>query len=500
MPEIVPRWEWRVAGEPAEAAARRLAELTPDRERESDELYVLSRDAEDSVKVRDGHLDVKHLERVSDEGLQQWRPVLKAAFPLSAADVGTVLGALRVAGATPEPVGTLDELVDRLVRPRDDVRAVEVHKRRRHVTVGGCMAEVSDLRAGGVDVRTVAVESEDPELLLAVVRELGLDDAPNTSVPRALKELVRLGSPRYAVVDVGTNSVKFHLAERRDDGSWRTLADRAEVTRLGEGSHETGKLGDGPMERTLAAISGMADEAGAAGAEGIAAVGTAGLRRASNGADFVAAVEERCGVRIHVISGEDEARLAYLAAVSALELPSEPIVVFDTGGGSSQFTFGHGTHVDEHVSVEVGAVRFTERFGLDGVVPEETLRSALDAIAAELAVLDDRASPKALVGLGGAVTNLAAVKLGLEAYDPDVVHGTVLDLAEVDRQLELYRTQSADERRAIVGLQPGRADVILAGACVVRTVLGELGCESLTVSDRGLRHGVLVERFGTTDR
>ena len=103
MPEIVPRWEWRVAGEPAEAAARRLADLASESPRESDELYVLSANAEDSVKVRDGLLDVKHLERVSDEGLQQWRPVLKAAFPLSAADVGTVLGALRVSGVTPEP-------------------------------------------------------------------------------------------------------------------------------------------------------------------------------------------------------------------------------------------------------------------------------------------------------------------------------------------------------------------------------------------------------------
>jgi exopolyphosphatase/guanosine-5'-triphosphate,3'-diphosphate pyrophosphatase len=104
--------------------------------------------------------------------------------------------------------------------------------------------------------------------------------------------------------------------------------------------------------------------------------------------------------------------------------------------------------------------------------------------------------PDALVGLGGAVTNLAAVRHALAAYDPDVVQGTVLDRAEIDRQIELYRTRSAEERRAIVGLQPKRAAVILAGACIVRTVLDKLGRESLTVSDRGLRHGVLIERFG----
>ncbi len=195
------------------------------------------------------------------------------------------------------------------------------------------------------------------------------------------------------------------------------------MTRLGEGIHETGTLDEAATARTLEAITAMVEEARRAGAEGIAAVGTAGLRRASDSAAFVAAVEERCGVRIEVISGEDESRLAYLAAVSALELPPGELVVFDTGGGSSQFTFGHGTQVDDHVSVEVGAVRFTERFGLDGVVSEETLRAALDAIAADLAVLDGRPRPAALVGLGGAVTNLAAVELGLAAYDPDVVQG-----------------------------------------------------------------------------
>ena len=101
-----------------------------------------------------------------------------------------------------------------------------------------------------------------------------------------------------------------------------------------------------------------------------------------------------------------------------------------------------------------------------------------------------------MVGLGGTITNLAAVKHGLATYDSDVVQGTVLDRAEVGRQIELYRIRTVEERRQIVGLQPGRADVILAGACIVRTVLDKLGCDSLTVSDRGLRHGLLVARFG----
>jgi exopolyphosphatase/guanosine-5'-triphosphate,3'-diphosphate pyrophosphatase len=241
----------------------------------------------------------------------------------------------------------------------------------------------------------------------------------------------------------------------------------------------------------------MAAEADREGAEATAAVGTAGLRRATNSAGFLDAVQQRAGVEIEVISGEEEGRLAYIAATSGLGVGTGgSLVVFDSGGGSSQFTFGDGEHVDERFSLNVGAVVITERCGLGGVVSDETLAAAFVAIGAELARLDDRPTPGSLVGMGGTVTNLAAVKHALATYDPDVVQGTVLDQAEVDRQIELYRTRSADERRTIVGLQPGRAEVILAGACIVRTILDKLGCSSVTVSDRGLRHGLIVDRFG----
>ena len=301
---------------------------------------------------------------------------------------------------------------------------------------------------------------------------------------------------RYAVIDVGTNSVKFHVGEKLDDGSWRTVVDRSEITRLGEGLDRTGKLEPEPMQRTLEAVAGMVDEARRDGVEEIAAVGTAGMRIAANSAELVQAVEGRTGVTIEVISGDEEARLAYRAAVAGLGIAGRSLAVFDTGGGSSQFTFGDGERVDDQFSVNVGAVRFTERFGLDGPVSGDVLAQALQAISDDLSQLDGRPAPDALVGLGGAVTNLAAVKHGLAAYDPEVVQGTELDLAEIDRQIELYRTRTADERREIPGLQPKRAEVILAGACVARTVTAKLHRSALTVSDRGLRHGVLADRFG----
>jgi exopolyphosphatase/guanosine-5'-triphosphate,3'-diphosphate pyrophosphatase len=254
-------------------------------------------------------------------------------------------------------------------------------------------------------------------------------------------------------------------------------------------------IGDVALERTAAAIAGMADEAKRHGVRAIAAVGTAGLRIATNGDAVVDAIEKRSGVHIEVISGEEETRLAYLAAKSGLGLKAGSLVVFDTGGGSSQFTFGHDSSVDERFSLDVGAVRYTERYRLDGAVSQERLHEAMAAISADLSRLDGRPAPDVLVAMGGAVTNITAVKHALATYDPTVVQGTVLDRAEIDRQIELYRSRDAEARRAIVGLQPKRAEVILAGACIVRTVMEMLGKESLTVSDRGLRHGVLAERF-----
>jgi exopolyphosphatase/guanosine-5'-triphosphate,3'-diphosphate pyrophosphatase len=129
-------------------------------------------------------------------------------------------------------------------------------------------------------------------------------------------------------------------------------------------------------------------------------------------------------------------------------------------------------------------------------VSSEVLGEAMASISADLSRLDGRRVPDSLVAMGGAATNIAAIKHGLARYDSMVVQGTVLDRAEIERQIALYRSLDATARRSIIGLQPDRAEVILAGACIIRTVMEKLGKDTLTVSDRGLRHGVLAEQFG----
>ena len=354
---------------------------------------------------------------------------------------------------------------------------------------------MTDLLAGDRAIRTIAIESTDQSAVRRAVQEMGLNGYLNANYAVGLRAVLDHRPERYAVVDAGTNSIKFRIAERTPNG-WRTLTDRAEITRLGEGLTEGGDITPPAVTRTADAIARMADEATEAGVLAIVAVGTAGLRAARNAGTVVDAIRERTGVDIEVIPGDEESRLAYQAVRDDIDVAPGTVVVFDTGGGSSQFTFGNGTGVNERFSVPVGAVRYTEAFGLADAVSPATLDQAVAAIGAALDRLDGRTRPDVVVGIGGAVTNMAAVKHALDTIRPRCRARDCARSRGADRQIEAYRTRDADDRRTIVGLQPKRADVILAGACIVRTVLDKLDVKSLTVSDRGLRDGVLIERFG----
>ena len=497
MPEIIPRWEWRTFGHHFPKADAVFETLEPSAVAESDETYFLSPAATANVKIRDDLIDIKVLREVDANGLERWEPVLKRPFPLAPDDLATVLDAIGIArdGGTDGGETPLERFLA-IVDGDPQARTVPVHKRRVRYTVNGCMAERSEVEAGGRSSLTIAVESTDRPAVVEAVRSLGLGDYLNTNYAAGLALVIDDVPERYAVIDVGTNSIKFHIGSFGEDGLPQTDLDRAEVTRLGEGMEADGAIQRPALERAIAAISGMVEEAKENQARAVAAVATEAMRKATNQADVVREIKERTGVSVEVIPGAEEGRLAYLAVKAGVGLVDGPLVVFDTGGGSSQFTFGDGDRVDEQFSVPVGAVRFTEQFGLDGAVSAETVAAARGAIAADLARIDGRPSPSVLVGMGGAVTNITAVKHEMATYDADVVQGATLDRAEIDRQIELYRTRDADGRRTIVGLQPKRAEVILAGACVVRTVMDKLGKDSLTVSDRGLRHGLFVERFG----
>lgn len=492
---IIPRWEWRTFSPPGEVVSA-LARIDPHVVQDSDEVYLLT-DGDANLKVRDGLLDVKSLRSTDRRGLELWEPVVKAELPVTRGELASVFAALGAPAPSLEAeTYTLEGTMVELAEAGDEIDAVEVHKRRARYQVHDCMVELTDLVVDGRPGKTIAIESEDAEAVVAAIGSFGLTGYVNTNYTRGLEQVLGRRPVRYAVIDVGTNSVKFLIAERADDG-WHTVLDRAEVTRLGEGLEESGEIGQGALGRTTDAIAAMVEEATTHGVVAIASVGTAGMRAATNADEAIARVQEATGILIETIPGEEEGRLAYLAVQSSLKLEPGPLVVFDSGGGSTQFTFGHGEAVLDRFSLPVGAVRYAEAFELDGIVPPSVLDQAMTALAEDLGAIDGRDQPDVVVGMGGTVTNLTAVGLAMARYDPDRIQGSALTREEVERQIELYAATPLEERRVIVGLQPKRAEVILAGACIVRTVLQKLGRDALIVSDRGLRHGLLQDRFGS---
>lgn len=299
---------------------------------------------------------------------------------------------------------------------------------------------------------------------------------------------------RVASIDIGTNSVLLLVAERRGDELVPVL-ERATITRLGRGVDATRELDPAAVEATLACLAGYADEIARAGVDRAGAVGTSAMRDARGGDDFRARAALLLGEAPRVISGREEAELSFAGALAGLTaVPSAgPVVVFDLGGGSTEIIRGRAGVVEQAVSLDVGVVRLTERhIRVDPPRAEEleaVRRAAREALAGTGGGWRSETAP-VVVGVAGTVTTLAAYSLGIAPYDANRVHGARLGAAAVAAaRAELARLPLA-ERRRIPGLDPGRADVIVAGALIVEEILTWAGANELFVSDRGVRWGL----------
>lgn len=300
---------------------------------------------------------------------------------------------------------------------------------------------------------------------------------------------------RKAIIDIGSNSIKFFVGELAADKTITTVLDTNDIARLGENLNKTGMICPEAMERNVASVANFCAKAKELGADEIAAVGTMALRTASNSAEFVEKVKAACGLEVQIIPGEEEARLSYLAVLSGLPLQGGDLVVFDTGGGSTEFIFGHGTQLVKRFSVNLGAVRITENYLTSDPVTPEQVSAAIAQIDKEFAVAGVEGHPDQLVGMGGTVTSMGAVKHKMIKYDPDVIQGSTLTKADISEQIGDYSTRTIEQRKELPGLQPKRADVILAGACILDVITSRLGVDKLTISDRGLRHGLAFDLF-----
>jgi exopolyphosphatase/guanosine-5'-triphosphate,3'-diphosphate pyrophosphatase len=303
---------------------------------------------------------------------------------------------------------------------------------------------------------------------------------------------------RLAAIDVGTNTVLLLVAERRGD-RLVPVVERAEITRLGRGVDASRRLDPAAVSDTVEVLARFAAEARALGAGAIACVATSAARDAANGAEFFAAARAAAGLEPEVISGDEEARLVWASAWRDFG-GAGPLAVLDVGGGSTEFTAGDGPAPRERTSLQMGAVRLTERH-VRTDPPSSAERGALRAAArgavAPVAGLAQglAALPGArLVGVAGTVTTLAAVEQALPVYDAERVHGSALTLAKIEALVARLAALDVRARAALPGMEPKRADVIVAGAVIVAEAMRAAGFDRLTVSDRGVRWGLVYER------
>jgi exopolyphosphatase/guanosine-5'-triphosphate,3'-diphosphate pyrophosphatase len=296
---------------------------------------------------------------------------------------------------------------------------------------------------------------------------------------------------RVAAVDLGTNTVLLLVADRGADGQLAVVTDRARVTRLGEGVDRTRRLAPTAVARTLVCLEQYARVTQDLGAERLAVVATSAMRDAQGGDEVRGRIRALFGVEPRVLSGDDEARLTFRGAIGGLSrIDGAEIGVFDIGGGSTEVIIGRvddaAPGISFSESFDVGSVRLTERHGEDQEALLEAARHAFRSVPNLPSDVDP-------VGVAGTMTTIAAVSLALDPYDGARAHGHLLQKAELERVVDRLAALDLSTRRGVVGMEPERADVIVAGGCLALALLEHWNATRVVVSDRGVRWGLAEE-------
>jgi exopolyphosphatase/guanosine-5'-triphosphate,3'-diphosphate pyrophosphatase len=302
---------------------------------------------------------------------------------------------------------------------------------------------------------------------------------------------------RVAAIDCGTNSIRLLIAEPDGTGGLRDLDRRLEIVRLGQGVDATGEFHPDALQRTFAAVDQYAElikDAEVPVAK-VHFVATSASRDAKNRDSFFAGIMQRLGVLPDVISGETEARLSFIGALSRVTPEGEPVLVMDIGGGSTELITGSAAgEMRSAISLDIGSVRVTERFLKQNPVADDDLARAteyVDDLLAESGV--DFASIGTWIGVAGTATTLAGVYLELEHYDRERVHGAVIPVPAVRELLYRLARMTVDEIRSLPSMHPGRADVITGGALVEARIAARLHVKDLIVSESDILDGIALQ-------
>jgi exopolyphosphatase / guanosine-5'-triphosphate,3'-diphosphate pyrophosphatase len=305
---------------------------------------------------------------------------------------------------------------------------------------------------------------------------------------------------RAAVVDIGTNSTRLLIADVDPaSGEVEPVLRRSQVTRLGDGVDAGGSLSHDAIARVFRTLAGYRAAIDDGDVDANLAVLTSAVRDAANGESFARRVREEFGLDARVLSGEEEAQLTFLGAMSGRGDASEPTVVIDIGGGSTEFVVGRRRTAGFHTSLPAGVVRMSERhIHSDPPAPEELQDLAADVrrIFEEGLPPEERAAVSAAIAVAGTATSAAAIDQGLDPYDPDRVHGYRLELGTVEMLLARLADMTDAERREVVGLNPDRAPTIVAGMILLSEAMRAFELEQVEVSEHDILYGGALRLAG----
>ena len=293
---------------------------------------------------------------------------------------------------------------------------------------------------------------------------------------------------KYAAIDIGTNSLRLLLAQIRGNKFTYRKKELA-PTRIGESVDEEGYISPEGMARNLKALELFVNKARDYGAGKIMAIGTSGLRDAKNAEDFVKKAHDRLGIKIKILSGQEEAQLGYRGVCLALKEAGRVLLV-DIGGGSTEFILGQAGQLQEAYSEDIGAVRITERVGED----YERLYSLVENnMGARLGQLKDKRIEE-VIAIGGTINRLAAIDQELETYDQDKIHNYCLTLASIRTIKKRLSGMTLEERKQVKGLQAERADIIIGGIAILLCIMEGLSIKKIRISEYDGLEGIIYDQ------
>ncbi|MCT4594054.1 MAG: Ppx/GppA family phosphatase [Anaeromicrobium sp.] len=299
---------------------------------------------------------------------------------------------------------------------------------------------------------------------------------------------------KYGAIDVGTNSIRLLIWEEKDGKVNRKKM--LNSTRIGQRVDHTGCLSQEGINISVDAIEDFVSRAENEGIKNIPIIATSAVRDAKNRNEFVDAVFSRTGKKVHVIKGEEEARLGYLGVIMGLGQVGN-ILIIDIGGGSTEFIYGDSKNIKLLESINIGAVRLTEKFIENQLVTKAEEEKLIDYIDESIKDIIDIMKDKPidwLVGIGGTATTMVSMDKKMIVYNEDEVHNTKLERKNIDMIIDRLKKMTLEERKGIAGLQPKRADIIYAGAVILKRILDRIGKDKILISEYDNLEGLVHEQ------